>query len=270
MPTLALADTTLHYELHGAGPPVLLIQGVGVIGHGWRPQVDALQDRYSLCSFDNRGIGRSAPLRGLTSIEAMAADARALLDQLGWSQAHVVGHSMGGLIAEQLALDAPSRVRSLALLCTPASGRAVARPSLGMMWLGLRGRVGTRAMRRRAFLEVIMPRSRLVDVDSEAMAEELGPYFGRDLADNPAIMLQQVRSMAKHDLSRRLGELASLRTLVLAAEEDRIAPPTVGRSTAARIPGARYVELADAGHGVTLSHPREVTVILDEHFRSAS
>jgi pimeloyl-ACP methyl ester carboxylesterase len=267
MPTLALADTTLHYELQGAGPPVLLIQGVGVIGHGWRRQADGLQDRYTLCSFDNRGIGRSAPMKGLTTIEAMAGDARALLDQLGWSSAHVVGHSMGGLIAEQLALDAPSRVRSLALLCTPASGRAVGRPSLALVWLGLRGRVGTRAMRRRAFLEVIMPRSRLVDVDSEALAEQLGPYFGRDLADNPAIMLQQVRSMAKHDVSGRLGELA-VPTLVLVAEEDRIAPPTVGRSTASRISGARYVELADAGHGVTLSHAERINAILDEHFRS--
>jgi aminoacrylate hydrolase len=269
MPSFAHGDITLHYDLRGEGPPVLLIQGVGVVGNGWRPQVDELHDRYALCSFDNRGIGRSIAPKGPTSIEAMAADALALLDHLGWERAHVVGHSMGGLIAEQLALDAPKRVRSLALLCTPASGHAGARPPLGVLWIGLRGRVGTRAMRRAAFCELVMPRSHLADADRQAMAERLAPLFGRDLADNPAIVMQQVRAMSKHDVRSRLGELAAIPTLVLSAVEDRIAPPQAGSDTASRIPGARHVVLDDAAHGVTISHPTEVDALLDEHFRSA-
>jgi pimeloyl-ACP methyl ester carboxylesterase len=199
----------------------------------------------------------------------MAADALALLDHLGWDRAHVVGHSMGGLIAEQLALDAPTRVRSLALLCTPASGPAGAWPALGVLWIGLRGRVGTRAMRRAAFIELVMPRSRLAVGDRQAIAEQLAPLFGRDLADNPAILMQQVRAMAKHDVRARLGELASIPTLVLSASEDRIAPPSAGRDTAARILGARHVVFDDAAHGVTISHPTEVDALLDDHFSAA-
>jgi pimeloyl-ACP methyl ester carboxylesterase len=268
VPQLTRDDATIHYEVVGQGPPVLLIQGVGVIGAGWRPQIDALGDRYTLCTFDNRGIGRSSTRARPTNIEQMAADALALLDQLGWERAHVVGHSMGGLIAEQLGLDAPSRVASLSLLCTPASGRAAARPSLALAWTGLRMRVGTRPMRRRAFLEVVMPRSMLATANHDSLASSLAPLFGRDLADNPPIIMQQVRAMSSHELGPRLAGLASIPTLVLCAVEDPIAPPSAGRATVERIGPARYVELDDASHGVTISHPERINAILDEHFRT--
>jgi pimeloyl-ACP methyl ester carboxylesterase len=271
VPTLERPDTTIHYELDGSGPPVLLIQGVGVIGAGWTPQVEALRDRFTLCAFDNRGIGRSAALTQPTSIGAMADDALALLDALGWARAHVVGHSMGGLIAEQLALDAPTRVHSLGLLCTPASGRAGARPGGRVIWIAVRGRVGTRAMRRRAFLELVMPRSARLgtDADLAALAERLVPLFGRDLADNPPILLQQLRAMGRHDITGRLSALASIPTLVVSADEDPIAPPSAGRATAQRIGSARHVELPDSGHGVTLHRPDVINSLLAEHWLAA-
>src|SRR5262245_64910425 len=118
MPLLACPEVDLYYEVAGSGPPVLFIQGVGVIGAGWQPQVNGLKHRFQTLVFDNRGIGQSLPCHGPISIEAMAQDARVLLDTVGWASAHVVGHSMGGIIAQQLALDCPTRVRSLALLCT--------------------------------------------------------------------------------------------------------------------------------------------------------
>ena len=96
MPTLERPDTTIHYEVDGSGPPVLLIQGVGVIGAGWMPQVEGLRNEFTLCVFDHRGIGRSGSIGRRLSIEAMAGDALALLDALGWERAHVAGHSMGG------------------------------------------------------------------------------------------------------------------------------------------------------------------------------
>jgi pimeloyl-ACP methyl ester carboxylesterase len=269
VPTLERPDTSIHYEVDGSGPPVLLIQGVGAIGACWGPQVEGLRDRFTLCAFDNRGVGRSAPLTQRTSIEAMAGDALALLDALGWDRAHVVGHSMGGLIAEQLALDAPARVRSLALLCTPASGRAGAWPGGRVIWIGLRGRVGTRAMRRRAFLELMMPRSALLEVDVAALAEQLAPVLGRDVADSPPILLQQVRAMGRHDITGRLSALVSIPTLVVSADEDPIAPPSAGRATAERIGSARHVELPDSAHGVTIHRADVVNRLLAEHWLAA-
>src|SRR5512145_2040280 len=100
MPLLSRPGADLHYELAGAGPPLLLIQGVGVTGEGWRPQVEQLAAEFQTLSFDNRGIGRSSA-RGPVTIEAMAEDARALMDACGWESAHVAGHSMGGVIAQQ-------------------------------------------------------------------------------------------------------------------------------------------------------------------------
>jgi pimeloyl-ACP methyl ester carboxylesterase len=164
----------------GTGPPVLLIQGAGVIGEGWRFQVAGLADRFTLVTFDNRGIGGSRLLDGPLTIEAMAEDALAVMDAAGADRVHVVGHSMGGSIAQQLALTVPRRIRSLALLCTFPRGRDGARLTPAMVLAGLRTRIGTRAMRRHAFLELVMPAEHRARHDPARLAEELRPLFGHD------------------------------------------------------------------------------------------
>src|ERR1043165_2031505 len=100
----------LSYQLLGSGPPVLLIQGVGVHGSGWSPQVSPLSKNFQCLSFDNRGIGLSQPATRKLTVDQMAEDARALMDAQGWHSAHVVGHSLGGLIALNLALGNPRRI----------------------------------------------------------------------------------------------------------------------------------------------------------------
>lgn len=259
----------LAYEVRGNGPPVLLIQGVGVHGGAWRPQVDALADRYRCLTFDNRGMGQSQPVGEVFSIEQLAEDARVLMDAQGWDSAHVVGHSMGGLIALQLALSARQRVRSLSLLCTFARGRDATRLTPWMLWVGLRTRIGTRRMRRRAFLQLVMPPADWQTADHEAVATELAPLFGHDLADQPPVAMKQLKAMGALDLTPRLGELAGVPTLVASAAHDRIARPEYGRAIAAGIPGARYVEFADASHGVPLQHPDRVNALLLEHLAAA-
>lgn len=126
------------YTRMGTGAPVLLIQGVGAIGDAWRPQVEGLRDRFSLITFDNRGIGASTITDGSLSIEAMADDALAILDAEGIDRCHVVGHSMGGLIAMQLALTSPRRVRSLTLLSTFPDGKSGSRLTWSNLWTRIR------------------------------------------------------------------------------------------------------------------------------------
>src|SRR5207247_6353917 len=135
---------------------VRLLQGVGFHGGGWRPQVDGLADRFRCVWFDNRGVGLSQPRGGPLTIDQMADDARAVLDAAGCESAHVVGHSLGGLVALNLALSARDRVRSLSLLCTFARGKDATRLTLAMLWIGTRTRIGPRRMRRRAFLELVL------------------------------------------------------------------------------------------------------------------
>ena len=91
-------------------------------GGAWAPQIEALSGRFQCLSFDNRGLGQSQPLGARLTVEQMAEDALALMDAQGWASAHLIGHSMGGLIALQGALSARARVLSLSLLCTFARG----------------------------------------------------------------------------------------------------------------------------------------------------
>src|SRR5262245_18895563 len=124
----------LAYWVRGDGPPVLFVQGVGVHGCGWRPQVDGLADRFRCVWFDNRGVGLSQPPGVPLTVDQMADDARAVLDAAGFASAHIVGHSLGGLVALNLALLCRERVRSLSLLCTFARGADATRLTWGMLW----------------------------------------------------------------------------------------------------------------------------------------
>ncbi len=268
MAQLLRSEVTLHYELAGSGAPVLFIQGVGVAGEGWRPQVDGLAADFQTLIFDNRGLGRSVPCRGKISIQAMAEDARALMDEVGWESAHVVGHSMGGVIAQQLALDVPKRVRSLSLLCTFPRGKDAARITPWVLWMTLRTRVGSRPARRRAFLEMLYPAAFLAGQDLDALAAKVGALVGRDLADSPPILMKQVQALGRHDVSKRLGELAGIPTLVVSAVHDPIALPAYGRRLAELIPESKYEVLPAASHGVTLHQPEIINRRLAAFFRS--
>jgi len=259
MSNLKRSDADLYYELSGNGPPVLFIQGVGVVGECWRPQIGAMQENFQTLLLDNRGIGKSLPCAGPVTIEAMAEDVRGLMDAVGWESAHVVGHSMGGVIAQQLALDCPKRVRSLSLLCTFGRGKEAARLTPWVLWMTLRTRIGTRPMRRRAFLEMLWSADALRTANLDELAARVGALVGRDLADQPAVLMRQVRALSRHDTFNRLGELAAIPTLVMSAEEDPIALPRYGRALAQAISGARFELMPRASHGVTIQHPDEIS-----------
>lgn len=268
MPFLTTRNASLHYSVTGQGPVALLIQGVGAVGDVWRPQVESLSGEFTCVTFDNRSIGRSAATGALT-IEDMALDALAVLEAIGCERAHVAGHSMGGVIAQAVALTAPQHVKSLALLCTFRRGSQATALSPATIWRGLRTRIGTRAMRRRAFLEMILPDDFLARVDVSAVAAQYGALFRRDLADQPAIIMRQLRALAAYDAGTALASLESIPTLVISARHDRIASVAAGRALADAIPEAAYVELPDAGHAAPIHAARAVNALLAAHWLAA-
>lgn len=248
---------------------MVLMQGVGVHGDGWLPQTETLSGRYRCLTFDNRGMGASQPTGDPVTVERMANDAWALMDAEGWASAHLVGHSLGGLVAQHMAITAPARVRSLALLCTVSRGRDATRIGARMLWLGIASNLGSLRSRRRAFLRIVVPPAALRSADEDALAAELATFFGHDLARQPPIAMKQLAALRAYDATASLGALDGIATLVLSAEHDLIAPPKFGRALAARIPGAKYVEIPGAGHGVTIHHADAVNRILLDHLDSA-
>ena len=267
--TIATSDGDVSYVVAGAGPGVLAIQGVGVMGRGWRPQVDRLSTAFRFITFDNRGIGANTRGDGPLTIERMAGDALAIVDAEGIDRVHVVGHSMGGLVAQHLALTRRERVKSLALLCTFADGARATRLSGRMLVLALQSRIGTPAMRRHGMVRMVMPDAYIRQHDRAALARDLGDLFGRDLADQPPIVLEQLRAMSGYSALARLNELSGIPTLVVSARHDPIASPVLGKDVASRIPGARYVEFADASHALPIQFADEVNALLADHWWAA-
>ncbi len=247
----------------GQGPNVIFIHGSGLHGDGWRPQVDELSSGFQCLTFDNRGMGASQPFGTSITVEQMAEDALVLMDAEGWESAHVVGHSLGGLVSLQIALSARARVRSLSLLCTFARGSEATRLTWKMFWLGLRTYVGTRRMRRRAFTEMVLPPA--LQNDPDTWADRLAPIFGHDLADHPPVVMKQLAAMRSFDATPHLGKLAGVPALVVGARHDLIARPDVVRALVSGLGGCRFVEFEDAAHGVTIQHAARINALLHEH-----
>jgi aminoacrylate hydrolase len=268
--SISFQGCSLSFGERGSGEPVVFIQGVGLHGEGWRPQTDVLHAAYRCVSFDNRGTGASQPFAGKLTLEQMAKDTLAVMDAAEIASAHLVGHSLGGCIAQQVALGSPSRVRSLALLCTSARGADATSLRWPMFLVGLRSHVGTAAMRRRAFLEIVMSREYRATHDADKTAAELAPLFGHDLAISPPGVMKQLGALKTFDARARRAELAKFPVLVLSAEEDIIFPPRCGRALAEGIAGAHYVEVAKAAHGLPIEFAERVNRELETHLQTAA
>lgn len=258
----------IHYELQGQGEPILFIQGVGVPGSGWRLQVQELSKHFQTLTYDNRGVGSSVPCREKITVELMAEDAVAVMKAAGVKSAHIVGHSLGGVIAAEIALSHREMVKSLTFVCTFASGKTGARVTPWVLWKSIRTRWGTKAMRRRAFLEMLFSEHFLNRVNRDEFAMSLVPLMGRDLAESPPILMKQLRALGRHNAEERLCTLKGIPTLVISAEHDGIAKPEYGRKIAECIPGARFELMEDAAHAVTIERPKDFNTRLTRFLRA--
>jgi 3-oxoadipate enol-lactonase len=262
MSHLTVAGRKLFHARSGAGEPLLLIQGMSGTHLAWgEPFVSELERDFDVVAYDHRGVGRSDPVtEGFTTAE-LAADAAGLLDELGWETAHVLGISMGGMVAQELALAHPERIRSLTLGCTYCGGEGseLAPPeTIGRLQAGFAS--GDRELAIRTGFEVNV---------SAAFAAQPGAYeafraMAKALpAPIPVIMLQ-MQAIATHDTSARLPSLA-LPTLVIHGDEDAMLPIGNGRMIASLIPGARLEVLAGVGHMFWWEQPVRAAELLRAH-----
>jgi aminoacrylate hydrolase len=242
VPLAAIGDADLYYEDAGAGPPLMLVPGLGGQGSFWISQVPVFSRDFRTVVHDHRGAGRSTHSRITYSIEQMADDTLRLMDALGIGAAHVVGHSTGGAIGQRIALDHPDRLRSLVLSATWA---------------------GPDAYFRRVFES---RRQTLVDSGIEAYlrASVLFQATPRWVSDNDEfitdihrvtaaasapveVLVSRIDAILRHDCRSRLLEIR-VPTLVIVARDDVITPVFYSEELAGRIPGAKLVVLDGGGH----------------------
>jgi pimeloyl-ACP methyl ester carboxylesterase len=263
MSTVTLEDVELYYEEHGSGEPLLLIMGLAADSMAWLFQVPELSKHYRTIVFDNRGVGRSSKPAGPYTISQMADDTAGLIDVLGIAHAHVVGVSMGGMIAQELALRHPRLVRGLVLACTYPEPDADIERQREFSVGELGGRVSAggdiqidlKALDPMAFFQQLLP----LAFNQEFIEKELPkiiPLFANALQYGFSMeaILGQVAAVMSHKATDRLHQITAP-TLVITGDADRLVPPVNSEILAKHIPGARLVKVPGGSHGFNFETP---------------
>jgi 3-oxoadipate enol-lactonase len=261
MPSVDLGGTELHYLRAGAGEPMLLIQGMSATHMTWgRPFLSPLEQSFECIVFDNRGMGLSGPAELPFTIADLAADTIGLLDALEIERAHVVGISMGGMVAQELALAHPERIRTLTLgatYCGGPEGTLMAPEDLQM--LGAAMASGEREQVFRAMWEINLSPSFRED---EARFEEFCE-MATALPAPKEVILQQMRACGAHDTSARLGQV-TVPTQVIHGTADRL----LGVGNGLQIASLLSVEpqlLEDVGHMFWWEQPERSAALVRDH-----
>jgi pimeloyl-ACP methyl ester carboxylesterase len=246
--------------------PVLLIMGLGASSRLWFRLLPWLTREHRVLVFDNRGTGSSAPVRGRLTMAGLAHDAVTVLDAAGIERAHVVGASMGGMIAQHMALDHRDRVRSVVLACTSAGGRNGAPPWRLLASAAVRPLLGP----RRSF-PLVAP-SLYSSTTLRDRPDRVTEDLERRMADStsPLTLYAQLGAIALHDTRARLAELDGMPVQVVHGLEDRLVPPARGRELAELIPGAQLELIPACGHLLTTDAEEHTAVTILAHLdRSA-
>jgi 3-oxoadipate enol-lactonase len=256
--------TSLHWESTGTGEPVLMITGLGLSGGAWWRTVPVLSRSLRVITFDNRGVGRSRARLHSYTTEAMADDAATVLDAAGVERAHVYGFSLGGMVAQQLALRHAERVRSLVLGATHAGGPRAARPSDDVIAFFRRRTSMSASDAARASVPFNYgPRCRHDHPDR--IAEDLRLRLTNPFSER-AYRAQMVAA-ALHNCHRRLKRI-EVPTLVVHGSEDRMVPVANAEILAEGVAGASLRILETAGHLYSTEQP-EVDEQIASFFREA-
>jgi pimeloyl-ACP methyl ester carboxylesterase len=241
MPFIENQGANIYWDEQGSGEPILLIMGLGYPSDAWFRTRPVLAKTFRTIAFDNRGVGRSDMPPGPYPIALMASDALAVLDAAGVANAHIYGVSMGGMIAQELTLQRPERVRSLILGCTAAGG-----PTAVQADPEVRKVMTTRgSMSAEEAVEITVPFIYDSGTPRARIDEDIAvrrPWFARPEAYNA-----QLQGILAWESYSRLPQITTP-TLVLHGDTDRLIPPANGKLIAARIPGAKLVMLPRASH----------------------
>jgi 3-oxoadipate enol-lactonase len=254
MPFARNGIVKLHWKSFGEGPPVLLIGGQGMTLDGWWATIPVLAQAFRVIAFDNRDTGRSTRLPWAYSVGQMAADAVSILDAAGEETAHVYGISLGSLVAQEVGLRYPERIRSLVLGASSAGGFAAYKPAPTSFAQTFLVRAGSMGAEEAAWAGVPYT---YAEKTRRLSAQRIGTDIAHRVNSppEPLAYLHQAAAVATHDAYERLNQIA-VPTLVVHGEQDVFIPPSNAVVLAERIPGAQLQLWPEAGHMYIIDEPR--------------
>ena len=264
MPTARTGRVETYFEDTGSGQPLLWLQGLGADHRAWAAQVARFGSEYRCIAPDSRDVGRSSRVEEAYILADVAADAAALLAAVDAAPAHVVGLSLGGAVAQHLALDYPELVRSLCLVSTFAYQDPRHRELL-LAWREIYARVDALTFYRQANTWLFSDRF----FERPRNAENALRYIASGSRQEPEAFARQIDAALLHDTRARMPTL-NVPTLVVSGELDILAPPHLGRELARLIPGARFELMRGAAHSLNLERQIEFNRLLGSFLRGVA
>jgi pimeloyl-ACP methyl ester carboxylesterase len=267
MPIARVGDINIHYDIQGRGDPLLLIMGYGGSGFMWGEELlHPLSRHYQVIYFDNRGTGLTDKPDAEYTIPMMADDAAGLLSYLGIPNAHVFGVSMGGMIAQEVALRQPQQVKRLILGCTLCGGsQAIQAPP--------------EVIEKLVNIPPDMPREEAVRqgwpvIFSPSFIEKEGDFLDR-MAERSLthptplhVMTRQMVAIQSFNTYDRLGQI-TMPTLVITGDADILVPPANSNILAEKIPSVSLKFVSGAGHGFFWEAPQETIALIRDFLSPA-
>jgi pimeloyl-ACP methyl ester carboxylesterase len=250
MPLAKVGDISLCYKVSGDGQPLILITGFASAQNLWYSQVRAFSRYYRVVTFDNRGFGKSDKPPGPYTTKMMAGDTIALMDRLGIEKAHILGGSMGGMIAQEMAIDHPQRVNKIVLFCTTAGGQPWRDMLFDLIEASDPGWNRSRSDLKGADLQKFM-----VAMASRSFNGKLYQVFIMPLVKLQArlgrvkVPVGQLEAMISHNALERLDRIQAP-TLVLTGSEDRVMPAHSSEVLASGIKSAKLVVIEGGAHAL--------------------
>lgn len=248
MPKAMVGDLEIAYDLTGSGPPVAMINGIGAARSGWDLQVPALARYFTVLTFDNRDVGETGAGSDPTSYEMkqFADDLAGLMDVIGWRNAHIIGASMGGAIAQEFAVNYPARTRSATIVCSWAKSDPWM-IELMSQWDRVFETQGRVAWDRTSWLWVFT--ERFFNADPNPLPNLLKSSENAPFPQSLECYLRQSDAFKRHDVLARLPAIMAP-THVVVGEEDIYTPIRYSLDIVNAIPGATLTTIPEAGHGV--------------------
>ena len=249
MPIADIGNGEIHYEIHGKGPPLMLVAGLGGTADYWNPQIEAFAKDYTVIVHDHRGTGQSTHSEIEYSVDQMADDLLALMDVLKIDQAHIVGHSTGAAMALIIAVKAPERLAGAVVYAGWTKSDAQLRRCFDVRRALLRGS-GVQAYARATPL-FLFPPWFIRDHGDAMIEQEPNAIAGFPSAE---IMESRMNAVLAFDCTEYVGRV-NIPSLVLCAADDFLTPEYYSRELADLIPGAELTILETGAHAVSVTRP---------------